>query len=128
MDGNFDTTTPVIRVLDPPIVASRIRFVPSSKNTRTVCMRAEIHGCKHEGSNFTLKKNKSKTIFHSGVTYYSTVPDGSRLDTLDFKDSMFEDSQIYTESGIKRYVIYTTCIVERASENIYAYKKNKIKG
>ncbi|CAO4385480.1 unnamed protein product [Caenorhabditis nigoni] len=85
MDGNFDTTTPVIRALDPPIVASRIRIVPSSKNTRTVCMRAELHGWKHEG-----------------VIYYSTVPDGSRLDTLDFKDNMFENSQMYTESGITR--------------------------
>ncbi|CAI2357112.1 unnamed protein product [Caenorhabditis sp. 36 PRJEB53466] len=85
MNGNFDTTTPVIRVLDPPIVASRIRIVPASKSTRTVCMRAEVHGCKHDG-----------------VIYYSTVPDGSRLDTLDFKDNLFEDSQMYTESGIKR--------------------------
>uniref|UniRef100_A0A1I7X480 F5/8 type C domain-containing protein n=1 Tax=Heterorhabditis bacteriophora TaxID=37862 RepID=A0A1I7X480_HETBA len=49
MTGNFDTTTSVIRHLDPPVVASRIRIVPYSKQTRTICFRAELHGCIHRG-------------------------------------------------------------------------------
>ncbi|CAI5454597.1 unnamed protein product [Caenorhabditis angaria] len=85
MSGNFDTTTPVIREFDPPIIAQKIRIIPTSKATRTVCLRAEVHGCKHQG-----------------VIYYSTVQDGSRQENLDFRDLIFEDSQMFTESGIKR--------------------------
>ncbi|CAD6185537.1 unnamed protein product [Caenorhabditis auriculariae] len=86
MTGNSDTTTAVLRKLDPPIVASRIRIVPHSKQTRTVCLRAEVHGC----------------FYSDGLMYYTTVPEGSRQDQLDFKDPIFEDSDLYTETGTRR--------------------------
>ncbi|CAB3410229.1 unnamed protein product [Caenorhabditis bovis] len=85
MTGNFDTVTVVRRALDPPIVASKIRIVPMSKVTRTVCLRADLRGCEHHG-----------------IIYYSTAPEGSRLNDLDFKDTIFENSQLLTESGIRR--------------------------
>lgn len=48
--GNVDTSTAVYRALDPPIIASRIRFVPFSLHPRTMCMRVEIYGCEYNGS------------------------------------------------------------------------------
>ncbi|CAI4224940.1 unnamed protein product [Auanema sp. JU1783] len=86
MTGNFDTVTAVMRQLDPPIIASRIRIVPHSKTKRTICMRAELHGCLHR----------------DGLLYYSTVPEGSRMGDYDFRDPIFEDNQLFTETGIKR--------------------------
>lgn len=50
MSANLDTTTAVFRALDPPITASRLRIVPHSKSTRTVCLRAEIYGCPQKGT------------------------------------------------------------------------------
>ncbi|XP_063215525.1 discoidin domain-containing receptor tyrosine kinase B [Bacillus rossius redtenbacheri] len=44
--GNTDTYTMVEQKLDPPVLASRLRFVPFSEHMRTVCMRVEIVGCR----------------------------------------------------------------------------------
>jgi hypothetical protein len=52
LTGNTDTTTPVYRPLEPPIIASKIRFVPFSIYARTMCMRVELFGC----------DNKRKTV------------------------------------------------------------------
>ncbi|XP_046391310.1 discoidin domain-containing receptor 2-like isoform X3 [Ischnura elegans] len=46
LPGNTDTYSVVEQVLDPPILATRIRFVPYSLHLRTVCMRAELIGCR----------------------------------------------------------------------------------
>jgi hypothetical protein len=47
--GNTDTTTAVLHELHPPIVAQRLRFVPTSQHERMVCMRVEVYGCEREG-------------------------------------------------------------------------------
>ncbi|PAV78518.1 hypothetical protein WR25_09560 isoform N [Diploscapter pachys] len=86
MTGNFDTTTAVMCHLDPPIVASKIRIVPHSKQTRTVCLRAELHGCNYK----------------DGLLWYTTVPEGSRIGDQDFRDHIFEDTGMYAETGTKR--------------------------
>ncbi|ETN85159.1 f5/8 type C domain protein [Necator americanus] len=86
MTGNDETTQAVLRVLDPPLVASRLRIVPHSRQTRTICLRAELHGCIHK----------------DGLLYYSTLPGGSRVGDADFRDPTFENSDLYTETGIKR--------------------------
>ncbi|EPB80544.1 f5/8 type C domain protein, partial [Ancylostoma ceylanicum] len=86
MTGNDETTQAVLRVLDPPLVASRLRIVPHSRQTRTICLRAELHGCLHK----------------DGLLYYSTLPGGSRVGDVDFRDTTFENSDLYTETGIKR--------------------------
>ncbi|KHJ99540.1 f5/8 type C domain protein [Oesophagostomum dentatum] len=86
MTGNDDTTEAVLRQLDPPLVASRLRIVPHSRQTRTICLRAELHGCLHK----------------DGLLYYSTLPGGSRVGEVDFRDPTFENSDLYTETGIKR--------------------------
>ncbi|VDM51713.1 unnamed protein product [Angiostrongylus costaricensis] len=86
MTANQETTTAVRRVLVPPIVASRIRIVPHSKQMRTICLRMELYGCLHR----------------NGLLFYSTLPAGSRVGGVDFRDKTFENSDLYTETGIKR--------------------------
>lgn len=49
LDGNVNTYTAVRTELIPPILASKIRFVPYSPLPRTVCMRVEILGCPYNG-------------------------------------------------------------------------------
>lgn len=43
--GNTNTYTVVENLLEPPILASKIRLVPYSVHPRTVCMRVELLGC-----------------------------------------------------------------------------------
>ncbi|XP_071531085.1 discoidin domain-containing receptor 2-like isoform X2 [Panulirus ornatus] len=45
LKGNMNTYMPVKNELVPPILASKIRFVPYSPHPRTVCMRVELIGC-----------------------------------------------------------------------------------
>jgi len=47
--GNSNTYLGSKRELDPPVWASRIRFVPYSYHRRTVCMRVEMYGCYWNG-------------------------------------------------------------------------------
>ncbi|KAA0201619.1 hypothetical protein HAZT_HAZT010083 [Hyalella azteca] len=49
LEGNTNTYLPKQSTLSPPILASRLRFVPYSDNARTVCMRVEIYGCPYKG-------------------------------------------------------------------------------
>lgn len=44
--GNINTYLESKRQLDPPIMASKVRFMPYSYHRRTVCMRVELYGCK----------------------------------------------------------------------------------
>lgn len=50
LPGNTDTYTVVDQKLDPPVIASKLRFLPYSDHVRTVCMRVELLGCKWTGS------------------------------------------------------------------------------
>ncbi|XP_049961606.1 epithelial discoidin domain-containing receptor 1-like [Schistocerca serialis cubense] len=45
MSGNRNTYLAVRQQLELPFVASRVRFMPYSQHTRTVCMRVELYGC-----------------------------------------------------------------------------------
>ncbi|XP_039286275.1 discoidin domain-containing receptor 2 [Nilaparvata lugens] len=45
MTGNTNTYLEARQKLDPPIWASRVRFLPYSYHMRTVCMRVELYGC-----------------------------------------------------------------------------------
>ncbi|XP_050301157.1 discoidin domain-containing receptor 2-like [Anthonomus grandis grandis] len=46
LKGNQNTYLESKTSLDPPIWASKIRFLPYSSHRRTVCMRVEVYGCK----------------------------------------------------------------------------------
>lgn len=43
--GNMNTYLESKTGLDPPLLASKIRFLPFSYHKRTVCMRVEVYGC-----------------------------------------------------------------------------------
>lgn len=49
IEGNSNTYLGSKRELDPPVWASKIRFIPYSYHRRTVCMRVEIYGCYWNG-------------------------------------------------------------------------------
>ncbi|EJD76708.1 TK/DDR protein kinase [Loa loa] len=78
LDGNEDTATVVRRDLDPPIVASQIRIVPYSTYARTMCLRVEFYGCP----------------YNDALMFYSMNNDGSRIDSYDFRDKIFEKSNM----------------------------------
>ncbi|KAH1008656.1 hypothetical protein HUJ05_009193 [Dendroctonus ponderosae] len=44
--GNINTYLESKTILDPPIWASKVRFLPYSSHMRTVCMRVELYGCR----------------------------------------------------------------------------------
>lgn len=46
LTGNINTYLEKKNELDPPIIASKVRFFPYSYHKRTVCMRVELYGCK----------------------------------------------------------------------------------
>ncbi|XP_044269322.1 discoidin domain-containing receptor 2-like [Tribolium madens] len=46
LKGNINTYLESKTILDPPIWASKIKFLPLSHHERTVCMRVEIYGCR----------------------------------------------------------------------------------
>ncbi|XP_037079565.1 discoidin domain-containing receptor tyrosine kinase B-like [Pollicipes pollicipes] len=45
LDGNVNSYLAHKTPLDPPMMASKVRLVPRSEHPRTVCLRAELHGC-----------------------------------------------------------------------------------
>ncbi|KAK4311284.1 hypothetical protein Pmani_017193 [Petrolisthes manimaculis] len=45
LQGNSNTYLSQTSQLHPPIIASRVRFIPYSQHPRTVCMRVELYGC-----------------------------------------------------------------------------------
>ncbi|KAF7281294.1 discoidin domain-containing receptor 2-like isoform X2 [Rhynchophorus ferrugineus] len=46
LKGNINTYLESKTILDPPIWASKIRFLPYSSHKRTVCLRVELYGCR----------------------------------------------------------------------------------
>ncbi|CAJ0958118.1 unnamed protein product, partial [Mesorhabditis belari] len=73
IDGNTDPRSSIHRELDGAIVARRIRFVPVSQRTRTVCMRVEVYGCQYRGD----------------LVSYS-IPEGTIADGLSLKDFHYD--------------------------------------
>ena len=64
--GNDNTYIEVKHDLDPPIWASKIRFLPYDSHMRTVCMRVELYGCYWSGkcylmSRFATSPTRKKT-------------------------------------------------------------------
>uniref|UniRef100_A0A915ATJ7 receptor protein-tyrosine kinase n=1 Tax=Parascaris univalens TaxID=6257 RepID=A0A915ATJ7_PARUN len=76
--ANTDTRSAVLRVLDGGVVAQKLRIIPVSESTRTVCMRVELYGC----------------LFKDSLLSYS-MPQGSVADGLNMRDSSY-DGQLNT--------------------------------
>jgi len=62
LPGNSNTFSPSeIPLKAGPVIASKIRVLPFSYHTRTVCLRLEIRGCKYNGNFFSLFTGASLT-------------------------------------------------------------------
>ncbi|CAG9771115.1 unnamed protein product [Ceutorhynchus assimilis] len=74
LKGNVNTYLEEKTILDPPIWASKIRFLPYSAIQRFVCMRVEIYGCK----------------WSDGIESYS-MPEGDKRGTnWEFRDFAYD--------------------------------------
>ncbi|CAF1078740.1 unnamed protein product [Didymodactylos carnosus] len=79
IQANQNTYLAEIRILDPPIVARKLRFYPVSKQTRTVCMRVEVYGC----------------LFTDGLVSYS-MPQG-KMNSSNLGDDSYDG--LYSEKS-----------------------------
>ncbi|XP_069120897.1 discoidin domain-containing receptor 2-like isoform X1 [Argopecten irradians] len=85
-NGNTNTYLAEVCEVSPPIICKRIRFIPYSLRTRTVCMRVELYGCN----------------WNDSVVAY-TMPQGdkrgSEVDLFDFTyDGIFNEN--YLSGGL----------------------------
>ncbi|KAJ9582370.1 hypothetical protein L9F63_003297 [Diploptera punctata] len=88
--GNTNTYTVVEQRLDPPVLATKIRFVPFSEHVRTVCMRVELLGCR----------------WNEGLLSYS-MPQGVQRGTeVDLSDRTYDgrDESGYLSGGLGQLV------------------------
>ncbi|XP_015126080.1 epithelial discoidin domain-containing receptor 1 isoform X2 [Diachasma alloeum] len=74
MKGNTNTYSETKHDLDPPLWASKIRFLPYSNHRRTVCMRVEIYGC----------------YWHDGIVAYSMPQGDKRGNEWEFFDATYD--------------------------------------
>ena len=73
IEGNENTYLEAKHILDPPIWASKVRFLPYSYHFRTVCMRVELYGCP----------------WNDGVVSYS-MPQGDKRGAWEFFDAAYD--------------------------------------
>ena len=76
MSGNTNTYVVNVQLLNPPIVASKVRFVPHSPHSRTVCMRVEAFGCLYNVENKGNIIGKAKPFsyrYFLNTNYHSTI-------------------------------------------------------
>ena len=57
LPGNSNTYEVSNNTLNPAIFATKIRILPYSEHPRTVCIRAELVGCRFSGKNLSLLFN-----------------------------------------------------------------------
>ncbi|XP_071640704.1 discoidin domain-containing receptor 2 [Temnothorax longispinosus] len=72
--GNTNTYLESKRELEPPLWASKIRFLPYSYHRRTVCMRVELYGC----------------YWSDGVVSYSMPQGDKRGNGWEFFDATYD--------------------------------------
>ncbi|XP_022905687.1 discoidin domain-containing receptor 2 [Onthophagus taurus] len=90
LSGNTNTYTVVDQKLEPPIIATKVRFLPYSDHVRTVCMRIEIMGCK----------------FADGLLSYSGPQGSKRGPEMDLSDQTYDGREEggYLSHGIGQLV------------------------
>lgn len=85
MPGNSNTYLANINDLNPPIVASKVRFVPQSAHKRTVCMRVEVFGC----------------LYEDGIVSYMAPPGDEFAPNFFIEDVYDGDEQVDEQDGPK---------------------------
>ncbi len=119
LPGNRNTYVENRNDLHPPIVASKVRFVPYSKHPRTVCMRVELYGCRlPPGSVVSYSAPKGHEF--SPHVYLEDVYDGVEtgggrlvggLGVL--ADGEFGGDVVFSEHGIVNGELVIHCFLER---------------
>ncbi|XP_050683737.1 discoidin domain-containing receptor 2-like isoform X2 [Leptidea sinapis] len=81
LSGNTNTYLEKKNQLDPPIWASKIRFIPYSSHRRTVCMRVELYGCYWSVGivSYSMPKGNRRS---NGVELTDVIYDGQWGDDL----------------------------------------------
>ncbi|XP_018311590.1 discoidin domain-containing receptor 2 [Mycetomoellerius zeteki] len=74
IQGNTNTYLESKHELEPPLWASKIRFLPYSYHRRTVCMRVELYGC----------------YWSDGVVSYSMLQGDKRSNGWEFFDATYD--------------------------------------
>ncbi|KAB0795691.1 hypothetical protein PPYR_09752 [Photinus pyralis] len=74
LNGNINTYLESKTQLEPPIWATKIRFLPYSYHKRTVCMRVELYGCR----------------WSDGIVSYSMPQGDKRSPNWEFYDSAYD--------------------------------------
>lgn len=72
--ANLNTYLEAKHELDPPFLASKVRFYPYSFHKRTVCMRVELYGCR----------------WTDGIVSYSMPQGDKRGNNWEFYDSAYD--------------------------------------
>ncbi|KAL4717797.1 hypothetical protein ACJJTC_000946 [Scirpophaga incertulas] len=76
MIGNTNTYLEKKNHLDPPMWASRIRFIPYSAHPRTVCLRVEVYGC----------------VWNEGIVSYAMPRGDKRSNGMELSDAWYDGS------------------------------------
>lgn len=74
LQGNINTYIEAKENLAPPILASKVRFLPFSYHKRTVCMRVELYGCR----------------WTDGIVSYSMPQGDKRANSWEFYDNAYD--------------------------------------
>ncbi|GAB6021997.1 hypothetical protein CHUAL_006150 [Chamberlinius hualienensis] len=84
--GNVNTYTEVKHDLNPPIITSKIRFIPFSHHPRTICMRVELYGCQ----------------WRDGLVAYSMPQGEKRGPEIDLYDMVYDgvEEERYLSGGL----------------------------
>lgn len=90
LEGNTNTYQPQTSQLSPPIIATRVRFVPYSEHPRIVCMRVELYGCRYTGQSLL---GKGKTKFHALLVLMSLWCDDIIIKILEISVYLFQGIQ-----------------------------------
>ncbi|XP_050722151.1 discoidin domain-containing receptor 2-like isoform X1 [Eriocheir sinensis] len=104
LDGNVNTYTAVRTELVPPILASKIRFVPYSPLPRTVCMRVEILGCPYNDGlvSYSMPQGISRGVEVDllDLSYDGTTTEGLLIGGLgQLHDGIVGDHNFKTDIG-----------------------------
>ncbi|XP_024936410.1 discoidin domain-containing receptor 2 isoform X2 [Cephus cinctus] len=88
--GNNSPYTEKEQVFDPPIVATKIRFIPYTSHVRTVCMRVELYGC----------------AWNEGLVSYSMTQGIQRGSEVDLSDRTYDGKEEagYLSGGLGQLV------------------------
>ncbi|KAJ8683764.1 hypothetical protein QAD02_019556, partial [Eretmocerus hayati] len=88
--GNDNPQTEKEQILDPPLMASKVRFIPYTSHIRIICMRVELYGCP----------------WNDGLVSYSMLQGEQRGSELDLRDRTYDGSEEdgYLSSGLGQLV------------------------